>query len=195
MKEDIILIGGGGHCNACIDVIEQEGRFRIIGILDLPVLVGTRIMNYDIIGTDDDFPRMSKKVSNYLITVGQIKSPEKRISLFKMVKAMNVRLVTIVSPLAYIATSAKIGEGSIIMHHALVNANANIGLNCIINSKCLIEHDAIIGSHCHISTGAIINGNAEVGEETFFGSGAVAVHGSKIPSRSFIKAGSLFIKP
>ena len=31
---DIILIGGGGHCKAVIDVIEQEGKFRIAGIVD-----------------------------------------------------------------------------------------------------------------------------------------------------------------
>ena len=25
IKKEIILIGGGGHCKSCIDVIEQEG--------------------------------------------------------------------------------------------------------------------------------------------------------------------------
>ena len=33
MKE-IILIGGGGHCKSVIDVIEQENRFTIAGIID-----------------------------------------------------------------------------------------------------------------------------------------------------------------
>lgn len=36
MKEQIILIGGGGHCKSCIDVIEQEGKYQIAGIVDLP---------------------------------------------------------------------------------------------------------------------------------------------------------------
>lgn len=192
MKKDIILIGGGGHCKSCIDVIEQEGKFHIIGILDLPVLVGTKILGYRIIGTDNDFPKYAKNVNNFLITVGQIKTPEKRISLFNMVKSLNVNLPVIISPLAYVSITAQIAEGSIIMHHALVNTNVRIGVNCIINSKTLIEHDAVIGNHCHISTGAIINGSVEVGEETFFGSGAISVHGAKIPTQAFIKAGSLF---
>jgi len=29
----IVLIGGGGHCKSVIDVIEQEGRFEIAGIV------------------------------------------------------------------------------------------------------------------------------------------------------------------
>ncbi len=32
--EEILLIGGGGHCKSVIDVIEQENRFKIGGIID-----------------------------------------------------------------------------------------------------------------------------------------------------------------
>ena len=35
--KDIVLIGGGGHCKSVIDVIEQEGRFKIIGIVELRI--------------------------------------------------------------------------------------------------------------------------------------------------------------
>ena len=41
MKE-IILIGGGGHCKSVIDVIEQEGKFKIVGIVDKPELIWER---------------------------------------------------------------------------------------------------------------------------------------------------------
>ena len=34
--DKIILIGGGGHCKSCIDVIEQAGTFQIAGIVDVP---------------------------------------------------------------------------------------------------------------------------------------------------------------
>ena len=30
----IILIGAGGHCNSCIDVIELEKKYKIIGLVD-----------------------------------------------------------------------------------------------------------------------------------------------------------------
>ena len=194
MKPEIILIGGGGHCKACIDVIEAEERFQIKGILDFPELVGSKILDYEIIGTDNDLPKFVKKVNNFLITVGQIKSAEKRTELFKMVKNAGGTLPAIISPKAYMAKTARIGEGSIVMHQALVNANAQVGANCIINSKALIEHDAIVGDNCHISTGAIINGDVTVGNECFVGSGAVTVQGTKIPDGSFIKANSLFFR-
>jgi sugar O-acyltransferase (sialic acid O-acetyltransferase NeuD family) len=191
MKPDIILLGGGGHCKSCIDVIEQQDLFRIIGILDMAELKGTSILGYEVIGTDDDLPRFIKTIKNYIITVGQIKSPAKRIELYNLLKSYEMQLPVIVSPHAYFAKSAQIGEGSIIMHHALVNADALIGRNCIVNSKALIEHDAIVEDHCHISTAAIINGGVKVGSESFIGSNAVTKQYISIPRNSFIKANSL----
>ena len=32
--QKLILLGGGGHCKSCIDVIEQESKYTIEGILD-----------------------------------------------------------------------------------------------------------------------------------------------------------------
>ena len=30
----IILVGAGGHCKSCIDVIENENKYKITGIID-----------------------------------------------------------------------------------------------------------------------------------------------------------------
>ena len=38
--EKLILLGGGGHCKSCIDVIEQEGKYEIRAILDIEELMG-----------------------------------------------------------------------------------------------------------------------------------------------------------
>ncbi len=41
-KENIILVGGGGHCKSCIDVIEQENSFSIVGIVDISEKLGKK---------------------------------------------------------------------------------------------------------------------------------------------------------
>jgi len=192
MKE-IVLIGGGGHCKACIDVIELESKYKIAGILDLKEKIGQKILNYPIIGTDDDIIDLAHRGITFIISIGQILSAVRRTELYLFLEQNQIKLPVIVSPLSHVSESAKIGEGTIIMHHALINADVVIGSNCIINSKALIEHDAKIGDHCHIATGAIINGGVEVGNSTFFGSGAVSVQNARIPENSFIKANSLFI--
>jgi sugar O-acyltransferase (sialic acid O-acetyltransferase NeuD family) len=194
MKEKIILIGGGGHCKACIDVIEQAGVFQIAGIVDMTEKMHQKIFGYEIIATDSNLPDLPKKYSHFLITLGQVKSPDRRIELFETLKSLGAYFPTILSPHAYISKHAQIGEGTIVMHHALINAGAKIGNNCIINNKALIEHDAIIGNHCHIATGAVINGGVRVGSGTFFGSNSVTKEFIDIGRNSIIGCGAKIIK-
>jgi sugar O-acyltransferase (sialic acid O-acetyltransferase NeuD family) len=191
MKDKLILIGGGGHCKSCIDVIEQEGRFEIAGILDVPEKVGTNVLGYPVIGTDDMISELIKEYQYFFITVGQIGSPEIRVEIFDKLKQLSLGLPVIISPRAYVSSHAVIGEGTIVMHHAIVNAGGIVGSNCILNSKCLIEHDAQIENHCHIATGAIINGGVNVGKRSFVGSGVITKQYADIPAGSFIKAQSL----
>jgi sugar O-acyltransferase (sialic acid O-acetyltransferase NeuD family) len=187
--KNIILIGGGGHCKSVIDVIEQENKYKIIGIVDKKEFLGNDILGYKIIACDNELKEIFKTCQNAIVTVGQIDSNTKRIKLFNTLKDIGFHLPIIISPLAYVSKHAYIDEGTIVMHNALVNANAKIGKNCIINTKALIEHDVVIGNNCHISTSAVINGGVVVKENTFFGSNAVSKE--YIECSGFIKAGSL----
>jgi sugar O-acyltransferase (sialic acid O-acetyltransferase NeuD family) len=187
----IILIGAGGHCRSCIDVIEMEGRFTVAGVVDRPDSGIVSVLGYPVLGVDSDLSNLRKQYAFALVAVGQIKSPTVRIQLFERLKSLGFELPIIQSSRAYVSKHAKVGAGTIVMHDALINTGASVGENCIINSKALIEHDAIVGSHCHISTGAIVNGEVSIGTRTFFGSNAVSVHGVSISEDSFVRAGSL----
>jgi len=190
-KEPLILIGGGGHCRSCVDVIETSGHFTIIGILDRIEKVGEEVFGYKIIGTDNDIPILAKKYNNFLITIGQIGNGEIRTSLYNKVIESGGSLPTIISPHAYVSEHSSIGKGTILMHGVIVNANAVIGNNVIINTNALVEHDAIVCDHCHIATGTIINGEVVVGNNSFVGSGAITKQCIRIPAFSFIKANSI----
>ncbi len=189
MKTPIILIGGGGHCHSVIDVIEQENRFSIAGIVDLPKNVGKQVMGYKVIGCDDDLQDLRKHYQYAVITTGQIQSSQLRQRLYQQLTSIGFKLPIIVSPLAYVANTANLDEGSVIMHHALVNANASVGKCCIINTKALVEHDAVIEDFCHISTAAVVNGGVRIKTGCFFGSNATSKQAIEV--KGFIKAGGL----
>ena len=187
----LVLIGGGGHCKSCIDVIEAAGTFKIVGILDAADKVGQQLCGHTIVGTDDRIEEFAAMGYAFHVTVGHMKSPAVREKLFNRLKALKAETPVIVSPLARVSQHATVGTGSIVMHFALVNADAVVGENCIINSRALVEHDAVVGDHCHVSTGAILNGGALLGSRSFYGSGAVSKEGAVIPEASFIKANSI----
>jgi len=191
MKPKLILIGAGGHCKSCIDVIEQENKFIIAGIVDINTSISD-FLEYPLLGHDDDLAKLKLNYDYALIAIGQIKSPAIRIRLYDYAKSLGFKLPAIISPRAYVSKHAKIGNGTIVMHDALINTGAIVGDNCIINTKSLIEHDAVIENNCHISTGAIINGGAIIKQGSFVGSNAATKESVKTHEKDFINAGSLF---
>mgnify|MGYP001315646295 CR=1 FL=1 len=51
-KEKIVIIGSSGHAKVIIDIIEQEGKFKIIGLIDTFKGIGESVLGYKIIGED-----------------------------------------------------------------------------------------------------------------------------------------------
>jgi sugar O-acyltransferase (sialic acid O-acetyltransferase NeuD family) len=176
-KPGLILLGAGGHAHACVDVIEQHGRYEIAGLVGMPEEVNSISLGYSVIASDRDLPELAKSCRYALVTVGQIGSAENRMRLYRLAVELGFELPAIVSPLAYVSRHAVIGAGTIVMHGAIVNAGARLGDNCIVNTRALIEHDATVEDHCHISTGAILNGNVRLGAGSFVGSGSTIREG------------------
>lgn len=169
----LLLIGGGGHCRSCIDVVEASGNYKIVGVVEADGAQADPKLPYPLVGFDSDLPKLLQQTPKCLISVGQIQSANIRRKIFQQLQGLGGILPTIVSPFAYVSKRAKLGVSSIVMHQAMVNAYAEIGDNNIINSQALIEHDVQIGNHCHISTAAKLNGGVSIGNGCFIGSGTV----------------------
>jgi sugar O-acyltransferase (sialic acid O-acetyltransferase NeuD family) len=190
--DDIILIGGGGHCKSCIEIIESTGDFNIKGILDIEENVGKTVCGYPIINTDDAIEEYQSD-HKFLITVGHINSAKIRKTIYNKVKSVNGKLATIISPRAYLSKRSKIGEGTIIMNDVIINAHCKIGVNNIINNKALLEHDVEIADHNHISTNATINGTVLIGCNNMIGSSSTLINNISIANNIIIGAGATVV--
>lgn len=188
-KSDLVLIGAGGHSRSCIDVIEQEGKYRIAGLVGIKGEVRSRIFGYEVLTTDDGLGELAKQIPNALVSLGQIQSAQPRIRLYEQALEAGFTFPFIIAPTAYISPHATIGAGTIVMHGTIVNSGVLIGNNCILNSRALIEHGTQVADHCHISTGAILNGDTSIGLGSFIGSGSIIKEGVEIGARSLVGMG------
>ena len=75
--KSIILLGNGGHCKSCIDVIENTDEFSIKGIISKNSHIQGNFMDYEILGNDDNIPNFFNNEDYGLVAVGQIKSAKK----------------------------------------------------------------------------------------------------------------------
>ncbi len=188
----IVLVGGGGHCRSLIDVIASTGKYDISGILEKPG-VKEDVFSYPVIGTDEDIPSLQKDGLRFIITVGHTGDASLRRRLSSLIDVAGGVQEVIISPTAWVSPHARLGAGTVVMHHAVVNAGAVIGKGCIINSQALVEHDVVVGDQVHISTGAKVNGCCRIGDGCFIGSGAVMIHETGVASDCIVGAGAVVI--
>jgi len=188
-RQPILLIGAGGHCRSCMDVIEQEGRWDIAGLVGQKDEIGASVLGYKVIASDAELAELAKDYPYALITVGHIHTSNLRVQLFHDARRLGFTLPVVVSPRAHVSRHAHIGDGTVVLHGAIVNSGARIGMNCIVNSQALVEHDVTVGDHCHVSTGAILNGDVRVGACSFIGSASVVKQGLTLGDHSFLGMG------
>ena len=195
VKKRLILIGGGGHCKVIISQIKLTGDFDIVGIVDNYKPIGSRIIDVDVIGKDEDLLGFYKRGINYaLVTVGSVKDNTKRELLFQLAEKIGFEFPVIISPYAIVDKDVNIECGTVIMPGSIVNIHSLIGKNCIINSGAIIEHDCKIGNHCHIAPGVHISGGVEIGDLVFVGIGSTIIQNIKIGKGAVIGAGSVVIR-
>jgi sugar O-acyltransferase (sialic acid O-acetyltransferase NeuD family) len=192
-KPKLLLIGSGGHANSCVDVIEQEGKFEIAGLVGHSNQVGTRLLGYEVVGSDTDLESLFAEFEFAIVTIGHIESAKSRIQLFNKIKSIGFKVPTIKSKSAYVSDHARIGDGTIVMHDVIINNGAEIGKNCIINTRSLIEHNVKVSDHCHISTGAVVNGGVQIGSGTFIGSRSVIRDNLLIGDECLVGMGTILL--
>lgn len=180
-KDDrVTLYGAGGHCKVVIDILKTSG-LGIEKILD-DCPVGDTFMSYPLSVPVDS-------VNSAIITIGNC-NIRKRIS--KKLKVKNY--ITLTHPSAVVSPESTVGEGTVIMHGAIVQSSSSIGKHCILNTRSCVEHDSIIHDFVHIASGATVCGGVEIGECTWLGAGSVVKQGIKIGSNCMIGAGSVVVK-
>lgn len=192
---DIVLIGGGGHCRSVIDSILSQGKYRIAAIADNRENLGREIRGYTISHTDDDLADLfNSGVRNAFITVGSTGRFELRRKLYMKAKEIGFDFPVITDPSAVVSADSSIGEGVFIGKNCVVNTGAVIERLSIVNTGAIIEHDCRVGEFAFISIGAVVAGNVNIGYDTFIGAGAVIVQGITIAEHSLVGAGSVVVK-
>lgn len=192
---NLVLIGGGGHCHSVIDVVHRLNLFDEVVITDCLIPTETCIMGCKVVGTDDKLLELRSKGFLYaFITVGSIESTLLRRKLEKKAKELDFIFPTIIDPSAVIAHSATILEGGFVGKQAVVNSNTELGKHCIVNTGAIIEHDCKVGDFSHISSCATLCGQVNVGSDTHIGAGSVVRQEISIGHNCIIGVGSAVVK-
>lgn len=161
---NVVLIGAGSQLSYSIDIIEKDGKHKIVGLIDSLKTIGDIHFGYKIIGRQEDIFNLQKQYQfeGCIITIGDNWS---RKYIYDQVTNIIPSLAwpNAIHPSVIISRFVEIGRGNLIMAGAIINAGAILGDFVNVYTNANIEHDCIIHDFASISAGVVLGGKVEIG--------------------------------
>lgn len=187
---NIFIYGAGGHAKVIIDIIEQAGIEKIVGLVDDTGSTDS-LINYPVF---NDFSSLIEQgVTAGIVAIGDNWKRSKIVD--KIVeKCKNFKFITAIHPTVNQAKDVFIGAGTVVMAGCTLNPCIKVGRHCIVNTHSSIDHDCTVNDFSSIAPGVTLGGNVTIGEFTAVGLGTSIIQKIEIGPHSVLGAGSIVIK-
>ena len=185
-KINIVVIGGGGHAKSIISIIKELPNYNIKGYLDQKNQGD--ILNIKYLGNDNELVNIIRMNIAKAATIGIGNQGNIAIikNLCKKMLSMGYFFPSIIAKSAVVSKDVSIGQGTIIMHGAIVNTGTQICNFSVVNTKASIDHDCIIKNFVHIAPGTTVCGNVTINDDSFVGAGTTIINNITVNSNCII---------
>jgi len=191
----IVLIGGGNQAHYTADIINKEGKYTIIGIIDSVHEIGSNRFGYKVLGRQENIKDLIEK---YNIEGGVISIGDNWVRHYvsnqikELVPSFN--FVNAIHPSVIIGENVDMGEGVVAMAGCIINPKSKIGNFTFFATGAQIEHDCSIGDYASISAGSVTGGHVTLGKYSAITLGVTVLDRLNIGENTVVGAGSLVLK-
>ena len=186
--KNIVLVGAGGHCRSILSVLKMQKSFNILAIYDHSPRPRERIDGIEVLHID----QISDNDCSLLFP--SIGDNQNRYNIIKSLESCSYSFPSIISPQAFVDSSATIGKGCFIGSFAYVGPHAHIGDFSIINTHAILEHESKVGSFVHLAPSSVVCGRTTISDHCFLGANSVVIDNLEIEKNTIIGAGSVVIR-
>ncbi|HSV88017.1 MAG TPA: NeuD/PglB/VioB family sugar acetyltransferase [Bacteroidales bacterium] len=195
MKQDIILVGSGGHAKVVVDIMDEMGSFNIVGITSKELNPGSVFQGYPVLGNDSVLSEYQRRGIKYVaMGIGGYRDNSQRKNVFEFIKALGLSFINIIHPSAIVSKTVKLGEGVVIFPGAVLNTDVFVGNNTIIATGSTIDHETEIGNHVLVSAGVTVGAYSKIEDNVLIALGAKIISGVYIKANALVAAGAVVVK-
>lgn len=189
--DNIIIVGSSGHAKAVIDIVEQQGRYCIAGLLDPFRQIGEQTLGCSILGQEADLPELivSFCLKGILVAIGD-NFVRAQVAARIMQLCPDLPFVNAIHPHVSVGKDVSVGAGTVVMAGAVVGPCCSIGQLAILNTLSSLDHDSVMEDFSSLAPRAATGGRCTVGSYAAVGMGAVVIQDIHIGQHTIIGAGS-----
>lgn len=184
MNKNLLIVGAGIYGVVAKEIAESMKCFEKIAFVDDSKKETPN--GIEVIGTCADIDELAVEYNNIIVAIG---NPEIRLSLLKKFEEETpCRIVTLVSPNAYVAPSVQIMKGSIIEPMAVIHTGAVISAGCIISAGAVVNHASMCCDGVHVDCNATVAGTTLV-------PAGMKIKSGEVYDRKEVEVNDLFFNP
>ncbi|MDW3191633.1 MAG: acetyltransferase [Cytophagales bacterium] len=194
-KHKLIIVGASGHAKVIIDVFEQIGNYKILGLFDDRISKDTEVLGHKLLGKTAAISSFLTDNTNIevFIAIGD-NWTRSRVKKQLEQNNANIHWANAIHPQAQIGKGTVFGKGVAILAGAVINSDARIGDFTIMGSNSILDHDSHLGAYASLAPGATVGGNVQIGNFSTVSLGANIIHGIKIGAHTVIGAGTTVLQ-
>jgi sugar O-acyltransferase (sialic acid O-acetyltransferase NeuD family) len=194
---DLVIAGAGGFARetaAVVDAINQVNpTWRLLGFLDddaslhktmrsgVPVLAGL------------DSVRDELAHARVVVCVGNPRDYAARERIVARLGLPADRYATLVHPQAALASSCRLGEGTVVLAHTVATADVRVGAHVAVMPQVVLTHDDVVEDFSTIASGVRLGGRVTVARGAYVGAGALVREGRRIGAGALVGLGSVVL--
>ena len=178
MKDAIslLILGAGGHAKVVADAARAAGVASITFCDE---------------GAGETLERCAQGATHIHVAIGD---NAVRVGGLARGRACGLSPYTVVHPSAYVAPSARVGEGVYIGAFCVINPESVIEDCAVVNTGAIVEHDCRVGEGAFIAPGAIMCGGCSIGTRSMLGAHATMIPQTHIGDEIVVGAGATVVE-
>ncbi len=162
MKNNLLIIGASLYGLVAKEIAKRMDCFGKIGFIDDNAEIAPD--GDKILGKFSYINTLRNEYDSVIVAIG---NADVRLSMLEKLKTDKYfSIATLISPLAYIAPTAKIAEGCIIEPMAVVHTKCVISRGCIISAGAVVNHASVCEEGVHVDCNATVAGYMMVPRKT-----------------------------
>ncbi len=200
----LLVFGAGGHGRVVVEAAlaqrtqAREPRFPWRAVMasdrDPARCLGELLPGVSMATSVEAEALIRRQAARVHVAIGSNVDREAEVERLVGNDAGQVALVTLVHPMASIATSARLADGCFVAAQAVVSAGATLGRAVVINHAAVVDHDCRVAAFAHIAPRAVLGGAVVVGAGAMVGSGAVVLPEVRLGDGVVLGAGAVLTR-
>ena len=195
MVKNVVIFCAGPHARVLLDILKESTIFKVVGIIDSVLGIGSLFYGYQVIGRQNELIKLAEtyNFNSGFVALGDNYLREKVVDEI-LTQKNDFDFITIISKYSYVSDTSKIGVGNAIMPGVIINSEATIGNHCILNTNSSLEHNSVMEDFSSLSAGVTTGGYFKLGRYSAIALGVTILDRTTIGENVVVGSGSLVTK-